>query len=367
LLEQPALEGPGLTDLFPEPRAKAGEDAAALKQPAAPARADPPAAPHEPRRSELSVQPAALVPVQQPQPGRGASKDLVQARQFLPAKRELDWRQKAPGWTAAVLAGIVVAELAQTAWVLKSIAMQPLPGPPGDLKARPPNFHWWRLAGAHLFGFEERPVEKEAAATRAQPITWALSAVLAMRDPSQGFAILGEQGKILKVLHAGAALDAVPGGRLLQVFADHVVLDLQGRTETVSLPKKQSGSAGGEGVRVAAVASPAMGAPVAEAVEGPAEPQVVGGRVPPSPVETVIRSLSPELAAFNGRGIRLHPGKPLQRLYGLRDGDVLTAINGVELTDPSALASAFKTPGDFVALTYTRDGVEETVNMPVSR
>jgi hypothetical protein len=38
LLEQPALEGPELSDLFQEARAKAGEAAAAAKQPAAPAR-----------------------------------------------------------------------------------------------------------------------------------------------------------------------------------------------------------------------------------------------------------------------------------------------------------------------------------------
>jgi hypothetical protein len=185
---------------------------------------------------------------------------------------------------AAVLAGI-------PAWVLKSLAMQPLPGPRGDLKARPRHVHGWRLAAAHLFGVEERPTEKEAAATRAPPITWALSAVLAMRDPSQGSAILGKQGKMLKVLQAGAALDAVPGGRLLQVFADHVALDLQGRTETVSLPKSSQARPAANRCAWRAVASPAMGAATA--------------------VDAVIRSLRPELAAFNGRG---HQAAHRQRL-----------------------------------------------------
>jgi len=43
----------------------------------------------------------------------------------------------------------------------------------------------------------------------------------------------------------------------------------------------------------------------------------------------------------------------------------VTAINGVEVTDADALDSALKTGKKTVALTLTRDGVAETLRIPI--
>jgi type II secretory pathway component PulC len=65
----------------------------------------------------------------------------------------------------------------------------------------------------------------------------------------------------------------------------------------------------------------------------------------------------------------LHPEKRLQRQTGLRDGDILTAINGVEITDQDsedALNNALNSSDGAVSLTYSRNGVQQTVKAAVN-
>ncbi len=63
----------------------------------------------------------------------------------------------------------------------------------------------------------------------------------------------------------------------------------------------------------------------------------------------------------------LHPPKRYLRQYGLRDGDTLTAVNGVTLTDPDDLANALKGAGKSLSLTFVRDGVQLTKTLPVGQ
>ena len=196
----------------------------------------------------------------------------------------------------------------------------------------------------------------------APPLIWALSGIIATRDPASGVAILGEQGKPLHVYRSGATLAEMPGAHLAQVFPDHVILDIQGRMETLQLPQQRSSTS--PAPIQAAAATPAATV-VAQAEVAPAADEYIR----PTPVQSVLASLNAEPSEVNGRlsGMRLHPGMPMQRRYGFRDGDVVTTINGVDITNAAALAGALKSAGDSVALTYIRDGVQETVNMPVNR
>ena len=61
----------------------------------------------------------------------------------------------------------------------------------------------------------------------------------------------------------------------------------------------------------------------------------------------------------------LHPSKRYQRQYGLREGDTLTEVNGVTLTDPEALENALKADGKSLSLTFVRDGVQQTRTLQV--
>lgn len=276
----------------------------------------------------------------------------------------VDWRARAPRWTAAVLAGMAVAELAQVTWVLRSIASEPVPDV-GPLKARPRAFHWWRLADAHLFGVAVKPPPgtDPAHPAPAHTIKWAMTATVAMSDPSKGIAILGELGKPLHVYTSGAHLLEVPDGRLVQVFQDHVVLDVAGHPLTLKLPQKPVNRP----VRMAAVPREPP-APWGEDEErGPEEFGVQ--RVPPTRARILFISLRAQPAVVDGRmvGVTVHPPRPLQRRYGLSDGDLVTAVNGVGITDPSSLQSALEAQGDAVTLTYMHEGMEQTVNMRMNR
>jgi putative serine protease PepD len=69
-------------------------------------------------------------------------------------------------------------------------------------------------------------------------------------------------------------------------------------------------------------------------------------------------------------GVKLtevRPGTPASQA-GLRAGDVVTAVGGREVHDPTALSTAIdaKKPGDRVTLTYTRNGQTHTVTVTLA-
>ena len=310
-----------------------------------------------PEQVEAVAPATAGGPEQAPQP--------PPARVPQPAPK-MSWRQRAPRWTAAMMVGLVVAEAVQLSWGLRGIALDPVPTPLGDARPRPRAFNWWRLASAHLFGVEVHEPSKLAAHVVVKPIEWALTGVIAYHDPEKGIAILGEKGKTLKVLRPGATLADVPEGHLVQVFADHVVIEVQGQTQELPLPRQSAAPAGRVVDRMAALSSrPLLPAPAAASDDQ--DDTIRGGEGRSSAAEELLSSLNPERAEVGGTGMTLHPARPVQRRFGLREGDVLTAINGVEVSDPAAVAAALKSAGDTNALnlTYTRDGVEQTVNVPV--
>jgi type II secretion system protein C len=303
----------------------------------------------EPAASQLVP---AAPPAVAPQPGVPAVVDEHPLRSVSPA----NWRAQAPRLTAAVLAALGVVELAYIAWSL--LAIPAGPAAVGAIKARPSAVHWWRLSNAHLFGVEPTPAEKAQQLALARPIDWALTAVIATGDPAKGVAIVGERGKALEVLRAGAPFEAIPGSHLYQIFNDHVVIDLRGQMQSVPLLRDRS-------------PVPGPPAPVARA-SGGAEPDVMEEVAIGHPQrlqlsnESLLGSLNPEPFESNGRrsGVTVHPGLRLQRRFGLRDAEVVTAVNGVEITDAAALENALKSSGDSVVITYTRDGVAQTVNLP---
>jgi S1-C subfamily serine protease len=45
---------------------------------------------------------------------------------------------------------------------------------------------------------------------------------------------------------------------------------------------------------------------------------------------------------------------------------VVTAVNGVQLIDAAILETAMRSSGESVQLTFTRDGVEQTLSVPAS-
>jgi type II secretion system protein C len=222
-----------------------------------------------------------------------------------------------------------------------------------------------QIVAAHLFGAPAKHIPTGADADTAPDtqLALALSGIMATKDPQTGYAILGEQGKATHFYRVGAPLEVARGGRLFRVFTDRVVLDFDGRLETLRLPHYRLPDASPPSVRVAAAAS-------AEPDSAPVQDSPPAGALAAevTPAQSTFSLLDAERRNVDGHmdGMVLHPSKRYQRQYGLRDGDTLTAVNGVTLTDPDALANALKDAGKALSLTFVRDGVQQTKSLRVN-
>jgi general secretion pathway protein C len=183
-----------------------------------------------------------------------------------------------------------------------------------------------------------------------------LTGLVATADPKTGFAILRAADKPAHFYRAGANLDDVTtGGRLRRVFVDRVVLEVDGKLQTLRLPRQ------GLGITTAQT-HVADSAADSAAVPTDPGPDVI------TPAEGVFANLNVEPNTVDGRaaGMVMHPGKRFQRDYGLKDADVLTAVNGVEITDADTLASTLRTNAKSLSVTIVRDGTSRTVRLPAS-
>ena len=202
------------------------------------------------------------------------------------------------------------------------------------------------LANSHLFG-QPQVAAADATAAPQTSMPLVLAGVLAAEDPGAGFAIVGENAASAKLHAVGSTL---PGGaRLHSVYGDRIVIDRGGTLESLSLPKN---------LLPAAVRPPPLAMPAAN--EGGAIDrvrQVVQQN--PGALSDVIRSQQ-VIAGGKQRGFRVYPGRnpaAFSRL-GLRPGDLITAINGTPLDDPSRGEEVMRTLGSSpeVRVTIMRNG-----------
>jgi len=207
------------------------------------------------------------------------------------------------------------------------------------------------LSQAHLFGQAAAPAQSADAPLSAAQLV--LAGVLSVPDPRQGMAIIGPTVANAKLYSAGATIG---GGLVLHsVYPDRVLLDRGGVLETLLLPKK-----------LAAQAPPAA---VAPAIQSPAQRlaalaqnndgALLGGLVRAQPV-------------FNGgklSGYRIFPGGRATSAsfnqLGLRSGDMITAVNGTPLDDPSHANDILQTLSSAASATISvlRNGQPQDLNL----
>ncbi len=155
-----------------------------------------------------------------------------------------------------------------------------------------------------------------------------LRGVIATGD-EHGAAIIADDRKREGYYRVG---DELPGGVLLhEVFADKVILDRNGRYETLTLPSermvltdtKRGGSTPTAG-RISAEATQTLRRYREMLLN---DPQQLVGAVRTFPVKR------------NGQlvGYRIAPGRDraLLNKFGLRPGDIVTAVNGISLNSPA--------------------------------
>jgi len=213
-----------------------------------------------------------------------------------------------------------------------------------------------QIISAHLFGTAARAAYDSAPESA---LDLALSGVIATSDPGAGSAILGPKGRPSHLYRTGAMLVDAPDARLQQVFADRVVLDVSGRVEILKLPRQSM-----PGGALLALASRAESATTSDARDG-----VEQSNAPITAAASWFSNLDAESNNVDGKlaGMRLHPEGRLRHQYGFRDGDILTAINGIEITDPEVLDRVLSDSAQSLSLTYTRNGVSQTTRVLVNQ
>ncbi len=179
-----------------------------------------------------------------------------------------------------------------------------------------------------------------------------LVGVMASNEDSSARAIIGSGDK----QEVYAVNDALPVGNnvtLAKVMPDRIIVNNNGQFESVWLYQADPNAP-----------------PISQASMAPVEPQQAiypsgrpgfGGPEMQSPqdsggpsVAEVSRNLSDVLAMSiyreNGRvvGYKIRPGRDAERFksFGLQTDDVVTAINGMQLTDPAKIMEVYKNMGN---------------------
>jgi general secretion pathway protein C len=267
----------------------------------------------------------------------------------------LDWRQPLPRWTAMLVAALLALDGASIARDLLSFTTVPKPSSIPDV-APPPRaaVDPLRVVNAHLFGTDQvAPRPGDAATARDTQLDLVLSGIIATRNPDLGFAILGPKGQPAHLYQVGATLAEAAGTRLYRIFTDRVVLDRDGQLETLKLPRRPL--AGGN-EQAAATGTDAGATDTASNAVAPASDAAQSW---------FANNLFPREARAVGKpaGVSLHPDGHMREVYDLRPGDLVTSVNGVEISNMDALQDALKTAGKTVSFTVQRGGIEHTLSV----
>ena len=173
--------------------------------------------------------------------------------------------------------------------------------------------------------------------------------------------------------------DDLPGGaKLHQILTDKVILENRGKLETLLLPEDVA--PGNERNARPGTPPPQASAPsVAPAASGPldtanAEPGVllrdIRDRLVSDP-QSVMSLIRAQPFRKNGKlaGYRIRPGRDRQLLekFGLRSGDVVTAINGVPMDNPLKALELMRDLKTTTSLSVDieRRGVPQSLNFSI--
>jgi general secretion pathway protein C len=211
------------------------------------------------------------------------------------------------------------------------------------------------ITNTHLFGLA--PTSARAGANAPQTtMPLVLTGVIAANDPRDGLAILGPSVAATRVYAVGNNIAG--GARLHAVYADHVLLERDGHLEALALPRQVAGSA----APPSSSAAPMLAPPIVRLRQLVSQnPSLIGDIVRPEPVFA---------AGGKQQGFRVYPGRDPQTflLLGLRPGDLVTAIDGAPLGDPSQGEEILRTLGASSAaqVTILRNGQQQDLTLDLT-
>ncbi len=283
---------------------------------------------------------------------------------WLEAIRPSDhWRaliaQRGPG----VLAGLLALALAaQSALLVTDLAGGGGAPPPAPLawRAHPQATDVADIIAGHLFGMAPQADESLGQNAPQTSLPLVLTGVIAARNPSDGLAILGPSAQTAKVYAVG---DSIPGGATLDaVLPQKVLLRHNGEIRSLPLPRQAAASA----------APPSTAALAPEQTSAPQFAARMRALVAHRP-GILAELLRPEPVFSGGHelGYRVYPGSDpaaFQQL-GLKPGDLVLAINGTPLTNPTQDQQIFNTLGSSSEATVTvlRNGQQRVLTLELAQ
>jgi general secretion pathway protein C len=289
-----------------------------------------------------------------------------------------------PLLASLLLIVLLAHNLAQLTWRVWPAADAPggapaAPSTPGTAPADPQHTGLWlRIADWHLFGVAPQqasppPVAapRRVAAPVPKPVVEPAAPVLLLNLRLYGVIASGDSTLARAIISAGGAAedsyalgDALPGGAVLrEIHSDRVVLEYQGRRETLRLAEQAAAPAAAP-PRVALLSS--SGPPTVEAAGALDNAALLREYRQalisnPQSLVDVIRAV-PVNDAQSGalKGYQISPARDRRLLsrFGLRSGDVVTAVNGVALDNPVKALEVMQTlaTASKLNLTVERNG-----------
>ena len=258
--------------------------------------------------------------------------------------------------------------LADLSWMLLPDAgtsePQPVDAVPRQVARQQPRDDEKQIANLHLFGeaSKAKPSVKKAALNAPETrLKLTLRGVFSDDDSSSASsarAIIGDpRGKE----DSYAPGDPLPGGaKLAEIYPDRIILERNGRFETLRLPKKvvNRGAARLNSRRTARTTSSGSAAAFnkyrSEIKKNPAS------------LMNYVRA-TPERKDGKFIGFRLQAGKDpgAMKELGLKPNDVVTSINGVQIDSPAKGMKAMQAlgEGNSVEITLLRGGQETSMSL----
>jgi general secretion pathway protein C len=210
-----------------------------------------------------------------------------------------------------------------------------------------------RLTNSHLFGEARAETAPVVETVDAPDTSLSLSLTGILAGGPKGQAIISANRGQERTYHVGDSVDNADGATLHSVEPDRVLLNRNGKLETLRLPEQLSSAA-------ARATSPIL--PPAAAQPAGSLRQVISENA--SRLTDVVR-LAPHVQEGKVVGFRVNPGRDRATFeaLGLQAGDVVTDINGTLLDDPSQGLQVFEALGETTQanVTVLREGTPQVI------
>lgn len=265
---------------------------------------------------------------------------------------------------ASLLLVIVIAWLlASLVWAVmpmpESARWQPPPATPAKARSKPAGNVVDGLIAAKMFG-EAAPVGADGKPAEAPDtrLSLTLLGILAGGEKESRALIAPENGEE-KPFAIGDTV--ISGTKLEAIFPDRVILVRSGKYETLRLNK--------DAPSTATTYNPAAAAPVsteATAMLGKIRDEIM---TDPTKASNYLR-VQPAKVGDQLKGYRIYPGREREAFkeLGLRPGDLITSVNGIQLDDTQKALQLLSDLGqaNAVSLTIERGGQVQNLNLSLN-